>query len=310
MRIALLAVAAAVLAAGAGTHDTSAGYVKKRKCTKEGTIVSYLRTVKRSPCTKNVVGGSPIYRNERVRTGDAGELTFTSKHLSRCQIEAGSDATFFPKPGVALRLDTGEVWCDQTPGLGAKIVTKTAVTKITGTLLGIETDGTATTVKVADGDVVVLATSGLGEPAELGSGSLVTVPKGDEPGAVDAWGPSPEDEAAITALTQHAPAATIDQVRKAILKSGEAAAIVGETSALVKRTESKLSSTKVSFLTWVSVDRFLADGGATARLAESAVGVVVLVGSADAFQPVIDQIRQDLGTGIKIFVVPPAEVGA
>jgi hypothetical protein len=307
MRIVLLAAAAAALAAATGIHDTSASHAKK-KCTKEGTIVSYLRTVRRTPCTKNVVGGAPLFRNERVRTGEAGELTFESKHLTRCRIEGRSDATFYPKPGVALRLDAGRIWCEQTPGLGTKIVTKTSVAKITGTLLGIETDGKSTVVKVADGEVTVLATSGLGEPAQLGAGSLVTVRKGEEPDDVDAWGPSSEDEQAITALTQDAPAATIDQVRKAIVKSGEGAAIVGETSALVKRTESKLSSTKVTFLTWSSVDSFLSDSEATARLAEAAVGVVVLVGSPEAMQPVIEQIRADLGADIQIFVVPPSEV--
>jgi ferric-dicitrate binding protein FerR (iron transport regulator) len=306
MRITLLILtAAAVLAAGA--HAAPNGPAK-RKCTEEGKIVKYLRTVTRSPCATTVVDGRPLYRNERVRTGTAGQLTFSTKHLTQCRLGANSDATFFPRPNVALRLDVGTIWCLQTPGLGARIVTPTGVVKITGTLLGVETDRTTTMVKVADGDVVVLARSGIGPPAQLGAGSQVVVPKGAPADPVDGFEPTVEDEQAITALTLDAPEATLGQVRTAILKAGSAVGVIGETHTLVARAESKLASTKVRFIDWSSVDNFLADENGTARLPEAGVKVVVLVGSLDTLAPAIQRLRDDLDTAIQILVLPPAQV--
>ena len=305
MRIVLLVLALAA-ALAVGTLDSTAGSTK-RKCTREGTIISYLRTVRRTPCGTALVGAAPLFRGERVRTGELGQLTFQTNHLTLCRIEGKGDLTFLPNPSAAVRLDAGRLWCQQEPGVPARLLTKRGVIKITGTLFGIEATAGQTIVKVEEGSLVVLARSGLGAPAEVGGGSQVTVRKGEEPDPVEGFEPTPEDQQAMTALTLDAPETTLEQARAAIVKAGAAVGVIAETAAL-QRTESKLSSTKVSFLGWSSVDTFLADENATARLPEAGVKVVVLVGSLDTLAPAIERLRTDLGTEIQIFVLPAAQV--
>jgi hypothetical protein len=308
MRTALLVLALAA-ALAVGTHDSSATSASaKRNCAREGTIISYLRTVRRTPCGTALVGAAPLFRGERVRTGNLGQLTFSTKHLTLCRMEGKGDLTFLPSPTAAVRLDAGRLWCQQAAGVPARLLTKRGVIKLEGTLFGIEATDSRTIVKVQNGFAVVTARSGLGDPAQVSSASQVTLRKGQEPDAVEGFEPTVEDQQAMTAITLDAPEATLGQVRTAIVKAGSAVGVIGETHTLVARAESKLASTKVRFIDWSSVDNFLADENGTGRLPEAGVVVVVLVGSLDALAPAIQRLRDDLDTAVKIFVLPPAQV--
>jgi hypothetical protein len=306
MRIALLALVLAGAVLAAGTHDSTATSAK-RKCVREGTIIHYLRTVRRSPCGR-VVDNAPLFRGERVRTNELGQLTFSTNHLTSCRMAGKGDLTVLPSPTAAVRLDVGRLWCQQAAGKPARLLTKRGVIKLEGTLFGIDATDSRTVVKVQNGFAVVAARSGAGEPAQVGNASQVTVRKGQEPGAVEEFEPTLADQRAITALTLDAPEATLGGVRAAIVKAGSAVGVIGETHTLVARAESKLASTNVSFIDWSSVYNFLADDNATARLPEAGVTIVVLVGSLDALAPAIQRLRDDLDTAIEILVLPPAQV--
>jgi hypothetical protein len=306
MRITLLALILAAAALAAGTHDSTATSAK-RKCIQEGKIVHYLLTVRRSPCGR-VIDGAPLYRGERVRTNELGQVTFSTNHLTSCRMTGRGDLTLLPSPTAALRLDTGRLWCQQAAGRPARLLTKRGVIKLEGTLFGIDATDSRTVVKVQDGFAVVAARSGAGEPAQVGNASQVTVRKGQEPDAVEEFEPTVEDQRAITALTLDAPEATVGQVRAAIVKAGTAVGVIGETHTLVARAESKLALGDVAFIDWSSVDNFLADDNGTARLPEAGVAIVVLVGSLDTLAPAIQRLRDDLDTAIEILVLPAAQV--
>ena len=153
-----VAVAAAVFAASAifasGRHVLTCA-------SNEGRVNTYVPGLSSRSCHTPMASTPGLYATETLRTQVGGSFDFHTNHLDECKqvpTTARSVDQVLPHPNVAILHLGGLTWCRHEP-TDKQSWLKTKNRQITiqpqGTILGLDTVGKGTTLKVAVGSALV-----------------------------------------------------------------------------------------------------------------------------------------------------------
>ena len=175
--LALAVVSAALVVAGSASGRAPA---RSASCSSfEGTVLIY--EPRDSDSCGPFLAGMSVYKQETLRAGNPGSVTFHTNHIWQCVEQEGASDTLAPTRAIALRhRGGGTTWCrKKKTGKKITLVTPNARITVSDPTFGLKTVGRTTVVKVAEGRATVSNLRG-GKATKVPEGFQVTV-RGSQP---------------------------------------------------------------------------------------------------------------------------------
>jgi len=190
-----------------------------------GSVVGYLPTANHS-CASPVVVGATLFGGDFLSTGAGGEFTFQTPFLFRCHELSSSADVVNPTAKIALRHLWGTTWCrHRVSDPKAWLQVGGATIRTSGTILGLTTGPTSSTISVVQGAATITSTNPPGQ---------VTVTQGNQlsitaPGVLQRPARltlSPNDQVVVTELQLFVTPLGLPQVTESLKSHGEASVVV------------------------------------------------------------------------------------
>jgi hypothetical protein len=241
-----------------GFVSASQGSSLRTSCARvEGAVLTHDPSAGRS-CRRLVNDGADLYRVEQLHTGTPGSLSFHTNHLYRC-IEfadtTGSADVLLPGPGIAVKHVRGKTWCRHLASDPYRMLTAPGVViRTSGTTFGIDSNGTGSTIKVAEGRVIAISRK-TKRKVLVPAGYQVRVPKSGPPKRRRRLRPDGQDQQAMLFLTLGALPSGPAQVLGYLRANGQTSVvIVAEDSASAKNEAKKLPGITTALVTGAEVE--------------------------------------------------------
>jgi hypothetical protein len=297
---------AVCLAGVVGATTVSAAPRTSTDCLTKGSIVGYLKSVSRQPCSGSLAVGASLHKAIIITTNGDGQLEYKALNVfDRCITKHNSQDKYFPSSSVAVKHVYGVTWCRVKATDSGKTYTAAGViVQITGTIFGLHSDKTGSTVKVAEGVVLVSSTTRKGKAVRVPAGFQVFVPLGGLPGKPVRLKADTADKEAITALTLDSRTLEADGLRGLFrVEKRHSAGIVAPDTATLDAIRARLAGFPTTGMTRDEFDA--APATATGTFRDADVDTVIISAATQlGATTVIRRVRTDLGPDIAVLFVP------
>ncbi|HZQ80859.1 MAG TPA: hypothetical protein VFB25_02660 [Gaiellaceae bacterium] len=290
-----VAVTVAAVAAGAGGSAAKRGL----SCTvQEGTVVAYSPSARHS-CAAGISAGAVLRRTETVQTGYPGQLTFHTNHLMRCielnSAPKGTADVIMPSKSIALQHVRGTTWCLHGPTDPAVTLTAPGATIVLGgTLFGVQTDATGSTVQVADGSATVRSTA-TRSSVTVGAGFQALIPPTGKPSAPVPLQLAETAQQAVFFLQFNVVPMGVAQPLAFVKQQKEKSAVVVASDGVALKTEAPFLN-GLETRTF-SAEQAQADPGAVLKGATALkTRVILAVGDFEALEPALTALSAAITT--------------
>jgi hypothetical protein len=281
------------------TSSSSAGTTTEpppppaRCTTPEGNVDGYLPVIERDRCEpRRLLLDETLFAADRLSTGLGGRLDFHTAVIDQCTMREDAAVFLRPTSSTALRLVSGTIVCQITPGPEVRLESPGAEIEVRGTLFSLSATADGTTIKVRDGELFARSTAEPRSTATVSAENQVFAPVAGALGRLStlAFADSLEKDLfdAVRLDVVSVPSAEIDEFLAS--RHRTSGAVLTQTKEQGKVVTSQNPAVQLVPFTVEAVR-----AGSVRRSRRSIDDTVIGVGSFSALLPAFEQLRAELG---------------